>query len=199
MKTRGTGNESVHSLIRFLEYAAESDAVFHWNEQSYAWRRSGTQCTWRRRWMDWCSNWWTSEHWWSCRRKCLTQSWRPRSWERRRSRYMTSKSRIHSRPSGLSQWRCAELWLLMTPKDYQRVKRCLHYHVRWMFTLSHVYVVHRHTLYMHDVHVRRRCATFSTCLKHRTCTTYMCDECLHYHKCTSYMYDVHVRRTCAIV
>jgi len=33
----------------------------------------------------------------------------------------------------------------------------------------------------------------------RTCTAYMCDECLHYHTCTqytcsAYMYAVHVRQ-----
>ena len=33
----------------------------------------------------------------------------------------------------------------------------------------------------------------------RTCTAYMCDECLHYHTCTAYMYGMPVRRTCMIV
>jgi len=33
------------------------------------------------------------------------------------------------------------------------------------------------------IHVRR------TCMIRRTCTPYMCDECLHCRTCTSYMYD----------
>jgi len=46
-----------------------------------------------------------------------------------------------------------------------------------VFTLSYMYVAHAR----------------------RTCTTYMCDECLHYRTCTSDMNVVHVRRTFMIV
>jgi len=83
-------------------------------------------------------------------------------------------------------------------------------HVRWMFTLSHMYVVHVlrigicrtcttymyavhvYTIILYGVHARRTCTPYmyDSVNIHRTCTAYMCDVSNMLKR--TYMYVVHV-------